>query len=137
MFTAPIDIPPQILEAQWLPNSQLGVLIQSPRILTYCGPDSPTAVGHFTFDGHNGNRHRFSDHPNYVNGFDDENLMCYSGNHHIRDNPYNYIVSYDPKDTPSPGSTVTIALAIYYWCENYGGQTVCFSCNVKLDVGYP
>ncbi|CAG8749849.1 18086_t:CDS:1, partial [Gigaspora rosea] len=94
--------------------------------------------GHFTFDDHQGHSHRFSKHPNYVNGFNDNNVDCYLGRH-IGYNPYNYIVSYDPKNTPAQGSIVTIALSIYYKCgyEYFNNQTQCYSCDVKYDVGYP
>ncbi|KAF0532600.1 hypothetical protein F8M41_011101 [Gigaspora margarita] len=131
----PNDQLPAILEAKWLPNSQLSVLIQSPRFLTLQCPNSPMAVGHFTFDDHQGHSNRFSHHPNYVNGFNDDNVWCIN-NYHIGDNPYNFIVSYDPNNTPAQGSTVTIALSIYYFCF-HDGQTKCNSCDVKLDVGYP
>ncbi|CAG8756659.1 4403_t:CDS:1, partial [Gigaspora rosea] len=133
MLTVQWDQEPKILEAKWLPNNQLSVLIQSPRYLTLQCPNSPMAVGHFTFDDHQGHSHRFSKHPNYVNGFNDDNVNCYLGhNYHIGDNPYNYIVSYDPNDTPAQGSIVTIALSIYYFCF-HDGQTKCHSCDVKLD----
>ncbi|KAF0377868.1 hypothetical protein F8M41_012506 [Gigaspora margarita] len=133
MFTDPNDLQPKLLDAKWLPNNQLSVSIQSPRILTFCGTDSPIAVGHFTFDDHKGHKFRFSHDPKYVNGFNDDNLSC---NGHIGDNPYDYIVSYDPKHTPSDGSTVTIALSIYYLCSR-DKQIECHSCDVKLDVSYP
>ncbi|CAG8738135.1 26464_t:CDS:1, partial [Gigaspora margarita] len=132
----PFDQLPKILEAKWLPNSQLSVLIQSPRFLILKCPNSPMAVGHFTFDDNQGHRNRFSHHPGYVNGFNDDNVWCIN-NYHIGDNPYNFIVSYDPNNTPAQGSTVIIAFSIYYFCYHHDGQTKCNSCDVSLEVGYP
>ena len=56
----------------------------------------------------------------------------------ILKNPADYVVSYDPKDTPTKGATVTIALSIYYECfECFGNseseRAICNSCDVKFD----
>ena len=134
------DLAPEIVSVEWLPNTQLNVTVQSPQISILCQTDdlhcgAPTAIGHFTFDDHNGNSYRFSKHADFVNGYNDSNCCDY-GTSYVGQNPYNYVVSYDFNQQPSHGSTVTIALSIYYLCSIVV-DIECFSCDVKYYSTYP
>ncbi|CAG8773880.1 8459_t:CDS:1, partial [Racocetra persica] len=126
---------PQILDAQWLQNNQLQVTIESPTHDDFCYNLAPNAVGHFTYDDHNGHSYRFSKHAIFVNGYDykyfhDPDCTTYTGS-----NPYNYIVSYDPKKKPPSGATVDIRLSIYWDCGGDGSveSLWCPSCDVKFN----
>ncbi|CAG8708752.1 12914_t:CDS:1, partial [Racocetra fulgida] len=121
--------------AKWLPNNQLQVTIASPTHDAICDNYAPTAVGHLTFNDNNGHSYRFSKHAIFVNGYDfsnfDVNANCatYKG-----DNPYDYIVSYDPANAPPSGATVDIRLSIYWQCFGAGnvGSIWCVSCDVAF-----
>jgi len=138
-FIANGDLRAKILGAQWHTDSnKLDVTLQSPTHNAVC-QTSPTAIGHFTIDDNNGHRQSFSDSAILVNGYDPDKVAdCRSYN---GVNPFTYTVDYDPNSAPSQGSTVLIALSIYYMCSTDEGSTnnyiYCTSCDVKFESQFP
>ena len=100
---------------------------------------APSAIGHFTFKvNETGKSYRFSKDAVWINGYNYENTSDEGCNEYIGVNPYDYVVSYDSKAAPPIGTSITVALSIYYECDSDAGteRAECVSCDVKYQTIY-
>ncbi|RIA95461.1 kinase-like domain-containing protein [Glomus cerebriforme] len=139
------DQEPKLLNVEWLSASKINVTVQSPTKDPVCNDTltfAPETIGHFSFDDHNGHRFKFkTQQPNadWVNGYNFEITDLYNVCNgfipeHVGQNPYSYVVDYDPKKEPSKKHKsyyINYQTMDSKMCEDCKKYDWCNSCNAK------